>query len=201
MQEVRTMQTARTRSRQGGYSLAEALVVVAIIGLITGVTVPAFMNYLRANRIRSSAMYFQTALRFARQRAVTKHMLTRLSFKPNTDPGQYTIWEAKNDSNGTITSWVVVYPQVRYLDQGVYFTNDGTEPVADHYNSSGSITSATDGSPDIIFLADGSAVNAANATQAPGTLWLKTNFNSVTFNRYQIQMLSVGTMKVTSSHG
>lgn len=195
------MQTARTRSHQGGYSLAEALVVVAIIGLITGVTVPAFMNYLRANRIRSSASYFQTALRYTRQKAVTKHVQMRLSFKPNTDPGEYTIWEAKNDNTGALASWSVVQPQVRYLDQGVYFANDGTTPVADNYDNSGSITSATDGRPDIIFLADGSAVNAADPTGAPGTLWLKTNFNSVTFNRYQIQMLSVGTMKVTTSHG
>jgi len=195
------MQTARTRSHQGGYSLAEALVVVAIIGLISGVSIPAFMNYLRANRIRTSASYFQTALRYARQKAVTKHIQTRLSFKPNTDPGQYTIWEAKNDDSGNLVSWVVVQPQVRYLDQGVYFTNDGTEPVADHYDNSGSKTSATDGRPDIIFLADGSAVNAADATKAPGTLWLKTNFSSVTFNRYQIQMLGVGTMRVTASHG
>jgi prepilin-type N-terminal cleavage/methylation domain-containing protein len=195
------MQTARTRSTQRGYSLAEALVVVAIIGLISGVSVPFFMNYLRANRIRSSATYFETALRFARQRAVTKHIETRLSFLPNTDPGQYTIWEAKNDTNGNVASWTVVQPKVRYLDQGVTFANDATTPVADNYDGSGSITAATDGKPDIIFGIDGSAINAANATAAPGTVWLKTNFKSVTYNQYQIQLFGVGTFQVTASHG
>jgi prepilin-type N-terminal cleavage/methylation domain-containing protein len=195
------MKHARTRSRQRGYSLAEALVVVAIIGLISGVSIPFFMNYLRSNRMRSSASYFQTALRFARQRAVTKHIQTRLSFDPTKTRGEYTIWDGKQDSNGNLTSWTVVQPKVRYLDEGVYFANDAAEPVADHYNSSGTITAATDGKPDIIFGVDGSAVNAASATAAPGTMWLKTNFKSVTFNRYKIQLLSVGTMTVTASHG
>ena len=195
------MQTASTRSRQRGYTLAEALVVIAIIGLISGVTTPFFMNYLRSNRMRSSASYFQTALRFARQRAVTKHVQTRVSFKPNTDPGEYTIWEAKHDSSGAVISWTATQPKVRYLDKGVYFANDAAEPVPDAYDGSGGVTAATDGKPDIVFDIDGSAVNASDSTKAPGTIWLKTNFKSVTFNRYKIQLLSVGTMQVTPSHG
>ena len=195
------MQTARTRSRQRGYTLAEALVVITIIGLISGVSIPAFMNYLRANRIRSSASYFQTALRYARQRAVTKHTQTRVSFLPNTDPGQYTIWEGKLDSNGHVTAWTIDYPKVRYLDKGVTFVNDASQPIADNYDGSGSITSATDGQPDIIFDIDGSALNAADSTAAPGTLWLKTNFKTINYNQYKIQLLSVGTMNVTASHG
>lgn len=195
------MQTARTRSRQRGYTLAEALVVIAIIGLVTGVSVPFFVNYLRQNRIRSSASYFQTALRYARQRAVTKHTMTRVSFLPNTDPGQYTIWDGNLDTAGNLASWTAVQPKVRYLDKGVTFANDATNPVADNYNNTGSVTAATDGQPDIIFGNDGSAINSADPTAAPGTMWLKTDFKSVAFNRYQIQLLTVGTMKVTASHG
>jgi len=195
------MQTAAARSRQRGYSLAEALVVLAIIGLVTGVSVPFFMNYLRANRMRSSATYFQTALRFARQRAVTRHTLTRVSFLPNTDPGQYTIWDGNLDSTGALTSWTVVQPQVRRLDQGVTFANDATQPVGDNYDGTGSVAANPDGQPDIVFGIDGSAINSVNPTTPPGTMWLKTNFKSITFNQYQIQMLTVGTMKVTASHG
>lgn len=193
------MQTARNRSRQSGYTLAEALVVIAIIGLITGVSVPFFMNYLRQNRIRSSASYFETALRYARQRAVTKHTQTRVSFLPNTDPGQYTIYEA-TQTNGVTTAWTVVYPKVRYLDKGVKFANDATEPVTDYFNNTGSTTNATDGWPDIVFDIDGSAINVSDSTAAPGTLWLKTDFTSVTYNQFKIQLLSVGTMNVTASH-
>lgn len=195
------MQTARTRSRQRGYTLAEALVVIAIIGLVTGVSVPFFVNYLRQNRIRSSASYFQTALRYARQRAVTKHIQTRLSFLPNTDPGQYTIWEGKYDTTGALTAWSAVQPKVRYLDKGVTFANSTTQPVADNYDNTGSATAATDGQPDIIFDIDGSALNSANPTAAPGALWLKTNFKSVTYNQYLIQLFGVGTFQVTASHG
>ena len=196
------MQTARTRSHQRGYSLVEALVVLTIIGLISGVTVPFFMNYLRSNRIRSSASYFQTALRYARQRAVTKHVHTRISFLPNTDPGEYTIFEAKEDSSGNITTWTVMQPKIRYLDQGVTFANDAGEAVPDEYKNDGSTgTGNADGRPDIVFGMDGSAINAHDPTAAPGTLWLKTNFKSVTFNRFKIRLLGTGTMEVTASHG
>ena len=194
------MQTARSRSNQRGYTLAEALVVVAIIGLVSGVSVPFFVNYMRQNRIRSSASYFQTALRYARQRAVTKHTQTRISFLPNTDPGEYTIFEGKQDSNGNVTSWTVMQPKIRYLDKGVKFANDAAQPVADEYNNTGSVTAATDGRPDIVFGIDGSAINASDPTAAPGTFWLKTDFKSVTWNQYKIQLLSVGTMNVTASH-
>ena len=196
------MQTARNRSRQSGYSLAEALVVLTIIGLISGITVPFFMNYLRSNRIRSSAMYFQTAVRFARQRAVTKRIQTRLSFDPAARPGQYTIWEAKyNATTGALSGWTAIQPKNRNLDQGVYFANDATQPVGDGYDSTGSATVNADNRPDIIFNLDGSAVNSADTTKPPGTLWLKTDFKSVTYNRYSFQLLSVGTMNVAASHG
>lgn len=196
------MNTARTRSSQRGYTLAEALVTITIIGLISGVSVPFFMNYLRANRIRSSAAYFQTALRYARQRAVTKHIHTRISFLPDTDPGQYTIFEAQEDSSGNITAWTATQPQVRYLDKGVTFANDAdaTVGVPDVYKNDGTTTTATDGRPDIVFGIDGSAINMKDPTAAPGTLYLKTNFKAVTYNQFKIQLLSVGTMNVTASH-
>lgn len=196
------MQHARTRSRQRGYSLAEALVVVTIIGLITGVTVPFFMNYLRSNRIRSSAMYFQTAIRFARQRAATKRIQTRLSFDTAARPGKYTIWEATYDATtGALSGWTALQPKDRYLDQGVYFANDAGQPVGDGYDNTGSAIANADTRPDIVFNLDGSAVNSADTTKPPGTLWLKTDFKSVTYNRYSFQLLSVGTMNVAASHG
>ncbi|HEX3109518.1 MAG TPA: hypothetical protein VHU41_10525, partial [Thermoanaerobaculia bacterium] len=71
----------------------------------------------------------------------------------------------------------------------------------DNYDGTGSATAATDGRPDIIFDIDGSALNAADPTAAPGTLTLATNFKSVTYNRYQIQLFSVGNFVVTASHG
>lgn len=193
------MNHARRRSHERGYSLVEALVVIAMIGLITGITIPAFMTYLRANRIRSSATYFQTAIRYARQRAVTKRIQTRLSFDTTARPGTYSIYEATYNASGTLTGWTQMQPAVRSLDQGVYFTNDAGEPVGDGY--SGLSASGTDGKPDIVFNVDGSAVNSANAANPPGTIWMKTDFTKVMFNRYKFRLLSVGTMETAASHG
>lgn len=176
---------------QSGYSLAEALVVMAIVGMMAVITVPSFMTMLRGNRMRSSVSNFETAVRFARQRAVTKRNQTRISIDTVARPGRYTIWDFKTDSAGS-TSWVVVQPRYHYLDQGVYFANDATTPVADLFDDSGSTTAATDNKPDIIFNVDGTVPTAA--------VWIDCDFTSVTFNRYKVSMFSAGTLTAKGSH-
>lgn len=176
---------------QSGYSLAEALVVMAIVGMLAVVTVPAFMSMLRSNRVRSSVRNFETAVRFSRQRAVTRRTQTRLTFDPAARPGAYSIYDLKTKDDGT-TSWVIVLPQTRLLDQGVYFANDATSPVPDLFDTSGSTIAATDAKPDIVFNSDG--------TIAASSMWVKTDFTSMAFNLYKIEFLSAGTFKLTASH-
>ena len=128
---------------QSGYSLSEMLVVLAIIGLFTLITIPNFASMYRANRLRSSLRQFTSDLRAARQKAVANYALTRVSFNNNTDPGEYGIFLSRNRG----TSWETVTR--RSMPKRVYFRNASFTDVY-----------LADGLPDIIFDRDGTAVVA-----------------------------------------
>lgn len=104
------------------------LVVLAIIGLFSLVSVPPFVQYMRQIKVRSATRQLNTDLRFARQRAISRNNVVAFSFMPGnvgTDPGNekgmYSLYDQNVDTSTdppTIT-WTRVGP-IRYLE-GVYF--------------------------------------------------------------------------------
>lgn len=68
------------RSSEKGYSLAEALVVVGIVGVISVVTVPNFITMYRSSKMKAAVRQLASDLRGARQVAVSKHRRVLVSF-------------------------------------------------------------------------------------------------------------------------
>lgn len=68
----------RRHSRSRGYSLSELLTIVAIVGLITMVAVPAFMQLLPQYRMRSAASEVASSLRMLRARAISLRASTQM---------------------------------------------------------------------------------------------------------------------------
>jgi prepilin-type N-terminal cleavage/methylation domain-containing protein len=101
--------TALRRGRpQRGYSLVELLVVVAIIGVFSLISVPALLNYTRMAAMRSGLRQFTTDLRAGRMRAIpTGNAITVNVYRgtePPTERASYTV--------GTMR---------RQLDKNLYF--------------------------------------------------------------------------------
>lgn len=69
-------------SRARGFSLAELLVVVAIIGLIVLVFFPALGNFSKSWRARSTADKMLADIRGARQMAISMHQNLTVTFTP-----------------------------------------------------------------------------------------------------------------------
>jgi prepilin-type N-terminal cleavage/methylation domain-containing protein len=123
-----TKRTALPRSQQG-YSLVEMLVVLAMIGMLSLLTVPPMMKYMNQMRVRTATRQLNTDLRFARQRAITRGNPVAFSFVPgdiDPDPGvekgRYYVYDRGTQIGNTtpaVYNWIQ-YGPARYLD-GAYF--------------------------------------------------------------------------------
>jgi prepilin-type N-terminal cleavage/methylation domain-containing protein len=112
-----------TRARfQRGYSLAELLTVMAIVGVLSLVTVPAFMNYAKTARLKNSLRQVSTDIRAARQRAVTRTTFVRLNVTTASPaPGKYQLEESTDRG----TTYVAVPNTEKELQQFNYFAAAG----------------------------------------------------------------------------
>jgi prepilin-type N-terminal cleavage/methylation domain-containing protein len=72
------------RQGQSGFSAAELLVVVAIIGLVVAVAIPLIAENVRQAKIRAAGDQFAISLKAARMIAVSTH--SDVAVTVNTDP-------------------------------------------------------------------------------------------------------------------
>lgn len=177
----------KKRTRLRGYSLVELLIVVAMIGMFSLVTVPPILSYMGQLRVRSATRLLNGDLRAARQRAITRNNPVAFSFKvgdadPSTgmEKAQYAIF----DRTGTSVpfTWTQI-GQTKYLE-GVYFLPTGF-PVDDAFD---------DDMADIIFRPNGTVDNMQGVS--PAVVGIRTERN-VTNNRITNTLTVAGNFTTT----
>lgn len=72
-----------------GFTLIEALVTVAIIGILAGLAAPAFVKMLERNRLKGAAEVLYNDLQLARTEAVKRNLDVELTF---SSAGPTTNW-------------------------------------------------------------------------------------------------------------
>jgi prepilin-type N-terminal cleavage/methylation domain-containing protein len=146
---------------EAGYSLPEMLVVVAIIGLLALVTVPAFITFMQSNKMKTSMRSFSTDLRGVRQFAISQGRQTVLTYATGTDARSYDYF--LGDKPFGSTSWTKITGTAarptRVLDNVVYFPANAA-PTPQTFTdvldcSTPPCVAGTDGRIDVIFFPDG----------------------------------------------
>ena len=195
--------------RQAGYSLPEMLTVIAIIGVLALVTVPAFINFYQAGKMRASMRNFTTDLRSIRQRSITRGRQTMLTYdvtasaaSPVNYKRTYYFFEGNLPYNST--AWTPVAMTASGTTAAMHTLNDiiyfpahsaGVTPqtFADTFNcSTTTCTSGTDNRPEVIFYPDGRVRVPSGSTV--GEITIKTD-SRLTITKYTIDISPSGNVK------
>jgi len=120
-----------------GFSLIEILTVLAIIGIMSLITVPLFMNYQRRNQVRSALREFTTTLRKARSEAIGQQSFMRVQViggreyqvfqsRDGSVWATYSLARGKTDFNRAWLPETMEFTDVTFDDKAVDFRSDGT---------------------------------------------------------------------------
>ena len=192
---VRSWQVRAPGSR--GYSLSEALVTVAIIGTLTLVSVPSFLNMQRASRMKTSVRNFTADLRFARQRAVMKNRRVLITFAPSTtvDRGRYALYEGTLNTDGTVT-WSLLQrrPGENWESELSDTVKFASTTFVDKVDPTPSV-STDNGQPDIIYRENGTidSVDLPSGVTEP-TVTITTSY-PIQKNSYAITFSTAGNVR------
>lgn len=171
------LQALPSRHSQRGYSLAEMLVVVAIVGILSLVTVPSFLSMYQSGRIKAAARTMTSDIRTARQMAITNYTRVKISFGTGANVHHYEMFREQRDRLSNTSTWVFV----RRGDlSSVLFVNSTTFQDA---------ITGDDALKDIVFLPNGTvSYDGVRPGLPPGTthLELKTN-QKVPKQTYQLK--------------
>lgn len=73
--------------RLSGFTLIEVLVVIALLGIVTALAAPGFVNLVQSNRVQAAAGELQRALYYARSEAMSRGVNVVITTEPEDTNG------------------------------------------------------------------------------------------------------------------
>jgi len=86
-------------NRDAGFTLAELMIVVAIIAIITSIAIPNFIGWQSNQRFAAASQDILSAIRLARSRAMKDHDFVAVQF--NTAVESYTVFLDNGAGSGS----------------------------------------------------------------------------------------------------
>jgi prepilin-type N-terminal cleavage/methylation domain-containing protein len=168
-----------------GYTIIEILVVVAIIGIMSLVTVPAMVNFQRANTVKAALRSFTSDIRNCRQRAISRNSQVRLELDSSNTYRFYELpnagaWGALNGFSGTGAG-----RNMKKLDNSLTFSSNG---LGDTDSNS---------KKDMVFRPDGTADFGPGGA---GSITMQSDWKGIAQNQFLIEISTSGKLKTTGSH-
>jgi len=189
--------------RERGYSLPEMLTVVAIVGMIAIVGIPAFMVLMPQYRVRSAASELAATVRRTRESALTTRRPWRVTFDSTNN--RYTVSELNVALNPTTHVELQTAANWTPVDQNNRPTASTTFawtylPSSIRLSTTNLLDVDCDSGADLIFLLDGSVATdwhsntphctaggaAALTFASPSRIRLHYDSTLVAYNTYYI---------------
>jgi len=79
MEEIGAHMERRRAIRQLGFTLVEALVVIAMIGVLLGLAAPSFVTYTATQKVKTASFDLYAAMVFARSEAIKRKQLVTVA--------------------------------------------------------------------------------------------------------------------------
>lgn len=154
---TRRLDRAHRWLNDAGFSLAELIVVVGVIGIIMAASAPFFLSYLRTSALRTGAEEMVTVLNRARQLAIRDNSNmcvtndgTRVQYRIATCGG--TVWTGPGTD---VVGFIRLTNNITVASgQNVVFTYLGTATVAGTYT----VTNPQDGRTMSVIVASSGRV-------------------------------------------
>jgi type IV fimbrial biogenesis protein FimT len=146
-------------NRSDGFTLIEAVVVIAIVAILTALAAPSFKSLIQSNAISSNVNSFLSDMRFARSEAIRRGgsvVMCRSNAPESTQACDGTT----GATNGWLTGWIVfvdlnkdgahdagetvlrVQGPIANLDS-IIETNSPTDPYKFKFNATGRLPGPT----------------------------------------------------------
>lgn len=158
-----------TNNRSGGFSLAELVIALAVIGILAGISVPQVVTVKRVMRFKGVTREISSLIRFARQQAMSQRQVFRFRYDHITK--QVVIID--NEELGTVANPLANNPADDRIVRTVSFAGPnslddemvfGRPPGAPANLSDGSNASPlVNNQIEISFQPDGSVLDANGA--------------------------------------
>jgi len=99
---------ARSSLRARGFTLIELMVVLTVLGIMLGIAVPSFKNFIGSQRAKSAAYEMSTSLLYARSEAIKRPGETvTLKAGAVIDGAWTTGWRLEDGAGNKIRVWTV----------------------------------------------------------------------------------------------